>query len=536
MEQLDDALGAPAIELDRRRARSPRRDLPRSRPRTRGVRLVSEPPTRSRRGGPSPTSRPATAQLHVYRAGRRRSSAAGLRPWPRRQRPMLVASCGGTGGRCRPDHDRRAASWPLVESRTIVGLVAHRRPGGGRRRAGLDRPAFMGHSVGARTVAQFAATHPGRADRLVLDRPAVDGRPRNRRRPAGIRTRGDPRLVRLVRRHDRRTTWPHSGANSTPTGPTPSTPPGSSRNGRYNPTPPMTSRPSGGARWSPPSTVRRCSSTASPTRGGIVTDEVARRIVELNDRVTIAFVSTAPATTSIARTSTRSSTSYANSCSPGRPEAAATSSSVVPACVASTSAPSVGRTVIGTRPISMHSVSISRRTAASPGSRSSTRRRSSRAVRIFRRDGFVVVRDALDADQTAFLRAGVREVAQRDHRARRAIGSGNRGSHRYSFGGSSVTRSMLHRPEWQMLVDLPTVTPIITAIFESSDYLLRAASGDFCLPGAVEYQPLHCDMGDHVDDTRTPFSSFHDPAGSSRLVICRVRTSRSTSCPTIRPR
>ncbi|MDG1784722.1 MAG: hypothetical protein P8H61_02285, partial [Ilumatobacter sp.] len=106
-----------------------------------------------------------------------------------------------------------------------------------------------------------------------------------------------------------------------------------------------------------------------------------------------------------------------------------------------------------------------------------------RAVKIFRRDGFVLVGDALNADQTEFLRNGVIEVVD-DIVAHDSDRDGNRGSHRYSFGGSSVTRSMLHRPEWQMLVDLPTVTPIVTAIFESSDYLLRSASGDFCLPGA----------------------------------------------------
>ena len=135
-----------------------------------------------------------------------------------------------------------------------------------------------------------------------------------------------------------------------------------------------------------------------------------------------------------------------------------------------------------------------------------------RAVRIFRRDGFVVIRDALDADQTAFLRRGAREVAH-EIIALDEQRHGNRGSHRYSFGGSSVTRSMLHRPEWQMLVDLPTVTPIVTAIFGSPDYILRAASGDFCLPGAVDYQPLHADMGDRIDSTLTPFSSFVDPRG-----------------------
>jgi len=145
-----------------------------------------------------------------------------------------------------------------------------------------------------------------------------------------------------------------------------------------------------------------------------------------------------------------------------------------------------------------------------------------RAVRIFRRDGFVLVRDALDSEQTAFLREGVVEVAD-DIVALDSERGGNRGSHRYSFGGSSVTRSMLHRPEWQMLVDLPTVTPIITAIFESSDYMLRAASGDFCLPGATGYQPLHSDMRDFMPETPSPFSSFHDPRG--------FITTRDIPCP-----
>lgn len=145
-----------------------------------------------------------------------------------------------------------------------------------------------------------------------------------------------------------------------------------------------------------------------------------------------------------------------------------------------------------------------------------------RAVRVFNRDGFVVVENALTPDQTEFLRAGVVEVVD-EIVALDGDRAGNRGSHRYSFGGSSMTLSMLHRPEWQMLVDLPTVTPIVTAIFQSSDYLLRAASGDFCLPGAVEYQPLHSDMRDRVDAEKTPFSSFQDPRG--------FLTTRDLPCP-----
>lgn len=135
-----------------------------------------------------------------------------------------------------------------------------------------------------------------------------------------------------------------------------------------------------------------------------------------------------------------------------------------------------------------------------------------RAVRLFQRDGFVVVDNVLDPEQLALLREGAHAVA---HEIIALDGDrrGNRGSHRYSFGGSSLTRSMLHLPAWQMLVDLPRLTPLMCAIFGSDAYMLRSASGDFCLPGATAYQPLHADMGDFVDATRTPFSSFRDPRG-----------------------
>ncbi|HEX2560627.1 MAG TPA: phytanoyl-CoA dioxygenase family protein [Phenylobacterium sp.] len=140
------------------------------------------------------------------------------------------------------------------------------------------------------------------------------------------------------------------------------------------------------------------------------------------------------------------------------------------------------------------------------------RRDARHAVEIFNRDGFVVVADVLDSGQVEFLANGCAEVAGQilalDEGRR-----GNRGSHRYSFGGSSLTRSQLHRPEWQMLLDIPVVTEVVSGIFGSPNYVLRAASGDFCLPGAVEYQPLHSDVRDWRDDATTPFSAFHDPRG-----------------------
>lgn len=76
-----------------------------------------------------------------------------------------------------------------------------------------------------------------------------------------------------------------------------------------------------------------------------------------------------------------------------------------------------------------------------------------------------------------------------------------------------------------MLLDIPLVTETVGAIFGSPDYVLRAASGDFCLPGAVEYQPLHSDVRDWRDAATTPFSAFHDPRG--QLTI------RDLPCPYI---
>jgi hypothetical protein len=134
------------------------------------------------------------------------------------------------------------------------------------------------------------------------------------------------------------------------------------------------------------------------------------------------------------------------------------------------------------------------------------------AVELFRRDGFVVIAGVLDSGQTEYLARGCEAVAA-DILALDGDRKGNRGSHRYSFGGSSLTRSQLHRPEWQMLLGIPLVLDVVGAIFGSPDYVLRAASGDFCLPGAVEYQPLHSDVRDWQSSATTPFSAFHDPRG-----------------------
>lgn len=156
------------------------------------------------------------------------------------------------------------------------------------------------------------------------------------------------------------------------------------------------------------------------------------------------------------------------------------------------------------------------------------------AKRIFYRDGFVVVRNALTEEQLSVIRSGTARVIGEIMEVDR-LRNGNRGSHRYSFGSASTTGHQVHQPEWAMLIDLPNVTPILEAIFESPDYICRGGGGDFCLPGAVEYQPLHSDVGDRrektghaaaADSFASKFSgSFWDPRG--------LMTLRDLPCPYI---
>jgi len=131
-----------------------------------------------------------------------------------------------------------------------------------------------------------------------------------------------------------------------------------------------------------------------------------------------------------------------------------------------------------------------------------------RATAIFHRDGFVAVTNALAPEQLERLRRGVDEVTaallELDPEA--AVGGGAGGlPHRYSFGGTSVSRHMFHRPEWAELIDLPTTTPILSSIFDSPEYIVYGSGGELTLPGAIEYQGLHSD---------TVWTEIHDPHGT----------------------
>ncbi len=124
-----------------------------------------------------------------------------------------------------------------------------------------------------------------------------------------------------------------------------------------------------------------------------------------------------------------------------------------------------------------------------------------RAARIFRRDGFVVVRDLLDPPHLERIRAGCARVlddilAIPGFGGRKYVTETQRLPHRYSFGTSSASRHLMHDAAWTQLIDLPTTTPILTEIFGTADYLVRGGGGDVCLPGAIEYQHLHSDQKD----------------------------------------
>ena len=132
-----------------------------------------------------------------------------------------------------------------------------------------------------------------------------------------------------------------------------------------------------------------------------------------------------------------------------------------------------------------------------------------RAARVFHRDGFVVVRDLLDDEHLRRFREGSAQ-ALRDILCvpgageRKYMTESGRLPHRYSYGTASASRQMLHEEAWAAMIDLPNTTPILTAIFGSPDYFVLGAGGDLCLPGAVEYQHLHADVGEshHISEAR----------------------------------
>ncbi len=109
-----------------------------------------------------------------------------------------------------------------------------------------------------------------------------------------------------------------------------------------------------------------------------------------------------------------------------------------------------------------------------------------RAAELFNRDGFVAVRDALTPEQLDRMKiaadAAILQLMEDDRDCSAGGGAGGL-PHRYSFGGGSASRHMLHVTEWCELIDLPTTTPIAAEIFGSSEYVVGDAGGDIAMPG-----------------------------------------------------
>ena len=127
-----------------------------------------------------------------------------------------------------------------------------------------------------------------------------------------------------------------------------------------------------------------------------------------------------------------------------------------------------------------------------------------RITRIFRRDGFVVVRDLLDEDQLTRFREGSARILNDilsipGIGKRKYLTETGRLPHRYSYGTSSSSRQLMHDPVWASMIDLPTTTPVLMALMGTDDYFVWGGGGDLCLPGAIEYQQLHSDGNDMQD-------------------------------------
>lgn len=128
-----------------------------------------------------------------------------------------------------------------------------------------------------------------------------------------------------------------------------------------------------------------------------------------------------------------------------------------------------------------------------------------RAATIFHRDGFVVVKDALNPDHLAAMREAcernLRTILSKPHdNDRKYVQETGRLPHRYCYGTCSASRQMMHEPAWTDIIDMSTTTPILCEIFGSSDYSVWGGGGDLSLPGAIEYQHLHTDGLDEQQD------------------------------------
>lgn len=111
-----------------------------------------------------------------------------------------------------------------------------------------------------------------------------------------------------------------------------------------------------------------------------------------------------------------------------------------------------------------------------------------RAARLFERDGWVLLADALEPERMEKIRAACIDVARHIVRVDPER-LGDRGSHRYCYG--TAWHTFGRQADWMLTVDPPKVMAVLRAIFGSDDFRCCMIGGDVILPGGVEYQDLH---------------------------------------------
>jgi hypothetical protein len=68
----------------------------------------------------------------------------------------------------------------------------------------------------------------------------------------------------------------------------------------------------------------------------------------------------------------------------------------------------------------------------------------------------------------------------------------------YTYG--SAPAAFGEQDAWGCLVDPPGLLEVLSKIFNGEGFKLCAIGGDFILPGGVDYQDLHDDLGDSIRD------------------------------------
>ncbi len=152
-----------------------------------------------------------------------------------------------------------------------------------------------------------------------------------------------------------------------------------------------------------------------------------------------------------------------------------------------------------------------------------------RATTLFHQDGFVAVGDALTAEQLAFAKQGADRIIA-EQTGEIPLEKANRGFARYSFG------PQLQHPEWQQLIDLTTILPIVESIWQSEDFVCSGGGGDYSVPGA-KIQHLHADIRDSIRDPEgrvtimdlpSPFIVVNFPMVDFREINGAIRFIRGT--------